>query len=43
MNTFEYDYKQDKLIISMPERGIETYYGLDKNDKEGKMAIQQMK
>lgn len=31
---FEYDYKQDKLIISMPEKGIETYYGLDKNDKE---------
>lgn len=31
---FEYDYKQDKLIISMPEKGIETYYGLDKSDKE---------
>ncbi len=31
---FEYDYKQDKLIISMPEKGIETYYGLDKNDRE---------
>lgn len=29
---FEYDYKKDKLIISMPEKGIETYYGVNEND-----------
>lgn len=29
---FEYDYKQDKLIISMKGRGISTYYGTSKCD-----------
>ncbi|MDB0438810.1 diguanylate kinase [Clostridioides difficile] len=29
---FEYDYKQDKLIISMKGRGISTYYGMSKCD-----------
>lgn len=29
---FEYDYKQDKLIISMQGKGIDTYYGVEKNN-----------
>lgn len=29
---FEYDYKKDKLIISMQEKGIDTYYGISINN-----------
>lgn len=31
---FEYDYKQDKLTIYKQEKGIDTYYGINKNNME---------
>ncbi|MCC0644865.1 MULTISPECIES: diguanylate cyclase domain-containing protein [unclassified Clostridioides] len=37
---FEYDYRQDKLIVSMKGKGISTYYGISKSDNSTMSEIE---